>query len=70
MIMTGTIEFGGDGDRLDEHLRFVGSTDGCVADGRSVRCAVGELAAGASVDRSFEVAVVELPGPGRTELGR
>jgi uncharacterized repeat protein (TIGR01451 family)/LPXTG-motif cell wall-anchored protein len=52
-------------DRLDEHLRFVGSTDGCTAVGRVVRCDVGALAAGASADRAFEVAVVDLPGPGR-----
>jgi uncharacterized repeat protein (TIGR01451 family) len=52
-------------DRLDPHLRFVDSEDGCAVDTQRVTCPVGGLAAHASVDRTFVVEVVDLPGPGR-----
>ncbi|WP_421118047.1 isopeptide-forming domain-containing fimbrial protein [Aquihabitans daechungensis] len=51
-------------DRLDPHVRFVDSDDGCTAADRQVTCPIGDLAAGRSVDRTFLVEVVELPGAG------
>jgi uncharacterized repeat protein (TIGR01451 family) len=53
-------------DELDTHLAFVGSVDGCTADGQVVTCSAGSLAAGAEARRTFEVEVAELPGPRRT----
>jgi uncharacterized repeat protein (TIGR01451 family) len=53
-------------DDLDPRVRFVGSSDGCTAEVGLVTCAVGDLAVGASVTRTFEVEVVTLPGEGQT----
>ncbi len=52
-------------DHLDVHLRFVDSDDGCTAADQVVTCAVGDLAAGATAERTFVVEVVELPGAGQ-----
>lgn len=51
-------------DELDDRIRFSSSEDGCTAIGRAVTCPIGDLAAGASTVRSFEVEVLELPAPG------
>ncbi|MCB0958355.1 MAG: DUF11 domain-containing protein [Acidimicrobiales bacterium] len=51
-------------DELDVRLRFVGSDDGCDAAGQQVTCPVGALAVGDDAVRTFEVEVVDLPGPG------
>jgi uncharacterized repeat protein (TIGR01451 family) len=51
-------------DGLDARIRFVESADGCTEAEHVVTCPVGQLAAGASAERTFVVEVVELPGPG------
>ncbi len=51
-------------DGLDARIRFVDSDDGCTVAEHVVTCGVGELAPGASAERTFVVEVVELPGPG------
>lgn len=59
-------------DPLPRQLEFESSADGCTAAGQTgstgqiVTCALGALAAGASVTRTITVKVVELPAKGQT----